>query len=133
MELKDIASVSGKSGLFRIVSPTRNGFLLESMDESKAKLVVPASQKISVLEEISIYVNTAEGTIPLKDVLVAVHKNFGGGLPVTHDADPKDLRKFMLQVLPDYDEARVYNSDIKKLVRWYQIISNVAPEILSAS
>ncbi|MBM3178210.1 MAG: DUF5606 domain-containing protein [Bacteroidetes bacterium] len=132
MELKDIAAVSGKSGLFKIISPTRTGFLLESMDESKAKLAVPANQKISVLEEISIYVNTAEGTTPLKDVLVAVHKKFGDALPITHDADPKDLRNFMMQVLPEYDESRVYNSDIKKLIRWYLVISKQAPEILTA-
>jgi hypothetical protein len=130
MELKDIAAVSGKGGLFKIAGTTRTGFLLESLDESKSRFVVPANQKVSVLEEISIYTTTAEGTVPLQQVLAALHNKFNGVLPVTADAGPEDLRKFMADVLPEYDEQRVYNSDIKKLIKWYQALTVAAPEVL---
>ena len=70
MELSDIASVSGKGGLFKILNPTRTGAILESLDNTKKKLVVGAQSKVSVLSEISIYTTDADGARPLSDVLV---------------------------------------------------------------
>lgn len=133
MTLKEIAAVSGKSGLFRVVAPARAGLLLESLDDKKIRSVVSASAKVSVLEEISIFTTTAEGTEPLADVLKKVHALFSESLPVTPDSEPTALRAFMNQVLPEHDAERVYHSDIRKLVRWYEIIKTSAPEILSAA
>ncbi|MDZ4714296.1 MAG: DUF5606 domain-containing protein [Cytophagales bacterium] len=130
MELKDLASVTGKGGLFRVVKPGNTGMLLESLDEVKSKLVVGANAKVSLLEEISIYIQTKEGTAPLGEVLKMIKKEFGDDLGVDTNSDPTELKAFMKSVLPTYDEERVYVSDIKKLVRWYMIIHQHAPEIL---
>ncbi|HNN64152.1 MAG TPA: DUF5606 domain-containing protein, partial [Candidatus Obscuribacter sp.] len=86
MELKDIASVSGKGGLFRIVAPSKSGVILESLDEARTKLVASAQHRISVLHEISIYTNNAEGTTPLEDVLKKIYARHAGQLPVTADS-----------------------------------------------
>jgi hypothetical protein len=83
-----------------------------------------------LLDEISIYVRTKEGTTPLADVFRKIKKEFDADLGVDGNSDPVELKAFMKAVLPLYDEDRVYVSDIKKLVKWYQLIRNIAPEIL---
>lgn len=129
MELKDIASIYGKSGLFKIVSPTRSGVILESLDKAKTKLVTSISQKVSVLSEISIFTTSKEGSTPLLEVLKNIKKDFPGDLGVTDASDSAVLRAFLKSVLADYDEAKVYVSDMKKLVRWYSILLKFAPEV----
>jgi hypothetical protein len=128
MELKDIASISGKSGLFKVVSPTKSGVILESIDEAKTKLVASSNQRISILSEISIYTTTKEGSTPLLEVLQTIKKDFGNDTGVDENSDPKELKAFLKSVLPQYDESRVYVSDMKKLVRWYSILLQYAPE-----
>jgi hypothetical protein len=128
MELKDIASVSGKGGLYRIVSPTKSGVILESMDESKSKLVASSNQRISILSEISIYTNSKEGSTPLLEVFQKIKKDFGDDPGVDAESDGAELKSFLQSVLPEFDESRVYVSDIKKLVRWYGIVLKQAPE-----
>ena len=131
MEFSDLATVSGKGGLFKVVSPTKSGLILESLDEHKKKLVVSSQiTKVSILAEISIYTNDEEGSIPLDDVLRKIHKEFDGDLGVTKNSDSDELKAFFRHVLPDYDEERVYVSDIKKVVNWYGILGKEAPEIL---
>jgi len=132
MELSEIASISGKGGLYKVIAPTKSGVILESMDETKSRLVASASNRISLLHEISIYTNTKEGTAPLLDVLKKINKDFGNDLGVDVNSDASELKSFMKSVLPEYDENRVYVSDLKKLVKWYSIISQFAPEILTA-
>jgi hypothetical protein len=132
MELKDIASLSGKSGLFKILSPTKSGVILESLDEAKARLVASSNQRISVLSEISIYTKTKEGSTPLQDVLTKIKKDYNTDLGIDAESDPKELKAFLKSVLPEYDETRVYVSDMKKLVKWYGILAQHAPEVLEA-
>ena len=74
MEFSDIASVSGKGGLFKIVSPTRTGVVLESLDEHKKKLVASMHNKVSVLSEISIFTTDSDGAVPLEEVMRKIHK-----------------------------------------------------------
>ena len=130
MTLAEIASVSGKGGLFKVVAPTKSGVILESMDEAKTKLVATTSHRLSLLHEISIYTTTKEGTVPLEDVLKKINADFGDDLGVDGNSDSEELKSFMKAVLPTYDENRVYTSDIKKLVRWYDTILKYAPELL---
>ena len=132
MELKDLASVAGKGGLFRILKPGKTTVLLESLDDAKTRLVASTSDRLSLLEEISIYTNTKKGTAPLGAVLKTIKKDFGNDLGVDATSDSAELKAFMKSVLPEYDEARVYVSDIKKLVKWYGLIIQHAPEILEA-
>jgi hypothetical protein len=130
MELKEIAAVSGKGGLFRILKPTRNGVILESLDDAKSKIVAGQTSKVSILEEISMYTLSGEGTVALGDVLKKIYELFPQGLDVTNKSEGADLQEFMAKVLPDFDSDRVYNSDIKKLVAWYGILLKYAPELL---
>ena len=133
MDLKDIASVSGKGGLFKILSPTKSGVILESLDETKSRLVASSNQRISVLGEISIYTNTKEGSTPLIEVLKKIKADFNNDPGVDQNSDPEELKAFMKSILPEYDQNRVYVSDMKKLVRWYAILLQYAPEILDST
>jgi Domain of unknown function (DUF5606) len=130
MELIEIASISGKGGLYKVLKPTKSGVILESLDEAKTKIVAAATQRISLLNEISIYTTSKEGTAPLAKVLQKIHKDFGNDLGVDPESDGTELKAFLKSVLPEYDQERVYVSDIKKLVKWYGVIARFAPEIL---
>jgi len=130
MKFKEIATVSGKSGLYKILKPTRGGVILESMDDKKAKLVVGANQRVSILGEISMYTMTEEGATPLEEVMIKIEKEFKGDIGLDATADADELNAFLKHVLPDFDENKVYPSDIKKLVSWYKIIREYAPEVL---
>ena len=131
MTLAEIATISGKGGLFKVMAPTKSGVILESLDDSKTKLVASASQRMSLLNEISIYTTTKEGTVPLEEVLKKVNKEFGNDPGVDGNSESSELKSFLKSVLPEYDEERVYVSDIKKLVKWYELILKYAPEILT--
>ena len=132
MTLDDIATISGKGGLFKIFKPAKSGVILESLDESKTKLVATPNHRLSVLSEISIYTTTKEGTVPLADVFKKIHASFGADLGLDADADGNELKSFLKSVLPEYDENRVYVSDIKKLVKWYGMLLQYTPEIITA-
>lgn len=129
MELKDIATVSGKGGLFKVLSAGTGGMVLEALD-TKIRIVLPVNQKVSLLSEISIYTTTREGTVPLEKVLKKIYADFGSDTGLDHQADDEELRAFLKSVLPEFDESRVYISDIKKLVRWYLLLAQHAPEVL---
>jgi Fe2+ transport system protein B len=129
MELKEIASISGKGGLFKIMKPGKAGVILESLDAAKLKLVAGGKERMSVLSEISIYTTTKEGTESLQEVIKKIKKQFGAEIGVTPESDNAKLKAFLKSVLPEYDEDRVYVSDIKKLVKWYSILLLEAPEV----
>ncbi|MEQ8364104.1 MAG: DUF5606 domain-containing protein [Cyclobacteriaceae bacterium] len=129
MKLSEIAAVSGKGGLFKVLKPAKAGLILESMDENKTKIMASGSHKVSLLDEISIYTHTKEGTVPLEEVLKKIHKDFGDDIGLDANAEGTELKAFLKSILPDYDEDRVYVSDIKKLVKWYSVLLNYAPEI----
>jgi hypothetical protein len=130
MTLAEIATISGKGGLYKVVAPTKSGVILESLDEAKSKVVATASQKLSLLNEISIYTTTKEGTVALADVLKKIKTEYGNDLGVDANSDTSELKAFLKSILPEFDESRVYTSDMKKLVKWYDIIFKFAPEIL---
>ncbi|MFN0047504.1 MAG: DUF5606 domain-containing protein [Cytophagales bacterium] len=130
MEFKEIAAVSGKTGLYRILKPTRNGVVLESLDDRKEKIIISSNTKVSILKDISMYTTTAEGNKPLAEIMAETKIQFGATLPVTTKSDDKALRSFFMKVLPEYDSDRVYTSDIKKMVGWYGVIFAQCPEVL---
>jgi len=132
MELKEIASISGKGGLYKVLKPTKSGVILEALDESKSKLVATATQRLSLLNEISIYTTDKEGTVSLESVLKKMNLDFGKDLGVDPESDATELKAFFKSVLPEYDENRVYVSDIKKLVKWYGVLSLYAPEVFAS-
>ena len=128
MDFTEIASVAGKGGLYKVFKPTRTGVILESMKD-KTKLVAGPNSKVSILAEISIYTNSEEGTVLLEEVMKKIHKEFGDDIGLTGTADPDELKAFLKHILPDYDEDRVYVSDIKKLVNWYNFLIAELPEL----
>ena len=121
MELKDIAAVSGKGGLFKILKPSKAGVILESLDEKKQKMVAGVHHKVSVLDEISIYTHTSEGSTPLKEVFEKIYGEFDDD-PDVDTSSSDELKSFFKHILPDYDENKVYISDMKKIVNWYLIL-----------
>lgn len=130
MKFNEIATISGKPGLYKILKPTRGGVILESMDDKKGKLIAGPNYKVSVLAEISMYTMTEEGATPLENILKSIEKEFKGDVGLDADADTDELKAFLKHVLPDFDEEKVYPSDIKKLIAWYKIIRKHAPEVL---
>lgn len=119
MDLKEIMSVSGLSGLFRFVSQGRNGIIVESFTDKKRSFI-SASQKVSSLGDIAIFTDGDE--VPLKDVLKKI-KELQPDTPAPDaKSSPETLKKFLEQALPNYDRDRVYISDIKKLVTWYNAL-----------
>lgn len=129
MKFEEIASVAGKGGLFKILRPSKSGVILESLDAKKTKMVVGADARVSIFSEISIYSHTEDGATPLEDVMAKIHEEFEGDTGLDKNSDPDELKSFLSHVLPDYDEDRVYVSDIKKLVTWYNLLSRDYPEV----
>jgi hypothetical protein len=133
MNFKDIATVAGKPGLYKVLKPTRSGVVLESLDEKKTKLVAGMAQRVSILSDISIYTLTEAGAEPLEAVMKKIESEFQGDTGVESTSTDAELRAFLKAILPEFDESRVYTSDIKKLVAWYKIIRTAVPEVLQES
>jgi len=128
MDLKEIATVSGKSGLFKVFKPTKTGLILETLDEKKAKVITSIYHRVSVLDEISIFTTDGDGSIPLEQVFKTIHHEYRDDTGVTPKSDPQELKSFLKSIVPNYDPERVYVSDIKKLVSWYGILHQFQPE-----
>jgi len=119
MSLDKILSISGKPGLYELKNKTRTGFLIESLIDGK-KMSVSAQNNVSLLSEIAIYTLTEE--VPLTDVFKKIHDKESGGKAINHKSTKSDLEEYFFNVLPDYDEDRVYASDIKKVLQWYNLL-----------
>lgn len=129
--LKQIANVAGYSGLYRIVKPGRAGVIVESLDDKKAKTMMGPTARVSVLNDISIYIDddSEEQSVSLGTVLLAINEQYGETLPVDAKGANDDLAQFMATVVPNYDRDRVRLADIKKLISWYGILRQYAPEV----
>ncbi len=120
MGLEKILSIGGKPGLYKLVTQTRTGFVAESLLDGK-KITVGLRSNVSVLSEIAIY--TLEEEIPLRQVFLSIQvKEKGGKTSIGHKEEKIKLEEYFFEVLPDYDEDRVYPSDIKKVIQWYNIL-----------
>lgn len=120
MDLSQIVSVSGYGGLFKVISQIKNGIIVESLDDQK-RMPVYASQKVVALDDISIY--TYSEDVPLRDVLLTIQDKMKGASAPEGKASNDELKAFMEKVMPEYDQDRVYTSDIKKLAKWYNILN----------
>ncbi len=117
--LKGLLAISGYSGLFKMVAESKNSIIVESLDTQK-RIPVYSTSKVSALEDIAIY--TEAGDVPLKDVFKSIHEKEEGGETLSPKSSGKDLKKYFEEVLPDFDKERVYVSDIKKVLLWYNIL-----------
>ncbi|SHI46773.1 hypothetical protein SAMN04487911_102155 [Arenibacter nanhaiticus] len=120
MGLNKILSVAGKPGLYKLLSQTRSGFVAESLLDGK-KITVSFKNNVSVLSEIAIY--TLEEEVPLREVFEKIkEKEEGGKTSIGHKEDKIKLEEYLFEILPNYDEDRVYASDIKKIIQWYNLL-----------
>ncbi len=130
MDLSEIASIAGKGGLYHIIKPTRGGVIVETLDEQKKKMVMSTNNRVSVLKEVSIYTTDSEGSVPLETIFQKIYTEFGDDPGVESTSDTEELKAFVQHMVPNYDEDRVYPSDMKKLVSWYNILYKFAPDVL---
>ncbi|MCS4238514.1 transcriptional regulator [Myroides gitamensis] len=119
MSLEKVLAISGKPGLFELIVQTRTGFIAESLVDGK-RSTVGLKNNVSLLSEISIY--THEGEIKLFDVFKSIATKENNGEAISHKASDPELVAYFQEVLPNYDSERVYNSDIKKVLNWYNIV-----------
>ena len=119
MTLDKILAIAGKPGLFALKVQTRTGFVAESLLDGK-KVTVGLKSNVSLLSEISVYTNTEEK--PLTEIMRAIATKEDNGPAISHKEDNAKLVAYFLEILPDYDQDRVYPSDIKKIVNWYNML-----------
>ncbi len=121
MSLDKILSIGGRPGLFKLVTQTRSGFVAESLLDGK-RITASLRNNVSVLSEIAIY--TLDEELPLRAVFQKIKdKENGGKTSVGHKEEKIKLEEYFFEVLPDYDEDRVYASDIKKIIQWYNLLT----------
>ncbi|UYW01644.1 DUF5606 domain-containing protein [Flavobacterium agricola] len=119
MNIERILSITGKPGLYELKLQTRTGFVAESLIDGK-KITVGLRANVSLLSEISIY--THEGEVKLAEVFANIAKKENNGPAISHKEANDVLMNYFAEVLPNYDEERVYVSDIKKVLNWYNLI-----------
>ena len=119
MSVQRILAISGKPGLYELKLQTRTGFVAESLLDGK-KITVGLRSNVSLLSEISVY--TYDGEVRLGEVLRSIAEKENEGPAISHKEDNDKLQAYFKEVLPDFDEDRVYTSDIKKILNWYNML-----------
>jgi hypothetical protein len=119
MDLKGILSIGGHSGLYKHVTQTRTGIIVESLEDQK-RMPAFATSKISALEDIAIY--TDSGDIQLADVFKKIFDKENGGECLSHKSDDKKIAAYFAEILPDYDREKVYISHMKRVLNWYNLL-----------
>lgn len=117
--IKGILAISGQSGLFKMLSEAKNSIIVESLETQK-KMPVYSTSKVSSLEDIAIF--TEKGDVPLKEVFKAIYEKENGGEAITHKSSANELKSYFEKIVPDFDKDRVYVSDIKKVLLWYNLL-----------
>mgnify|MGYP007056160222 CR=1 FL=1 len=118
MDLSNILSITGKSGLFKLISRTQNNFIVESLEDQR-RFPAFSHDGVASLDNIAIF--TEEGEVSLQSVFQSIYKQFDGKT-VEMPKDNNSLKAFFEKVLPEYDRERVYVSNIKKVILWYNIL-----------
>lgn len=121
MDLSGVISISGRPGLYKVIAQGKNSIIVESLMDKK-RFPAYSTDRISALEDISIY--TVDDDKPLKGILEDIYAKQEGKAAPSHKEDLSVLQAYFTEILPDYDEERVYPSDIKKLFQWYNLLLN---------
>jgi nucleoid-associated protein YgaU len=119
MNLTGIIAISGRPGLYKVIAQGKNNIIVESLIDNK-RFPAYATDKISALDDISIY--TYDEDAPLKDLLAAIYKKEDGKMCPSHKESLTVLQNYLLELLPNYDQERVYSSDVKKMFQWYNLL-----------
>ena len=116
MEFNKIIAVTGKPGLFQVVSQTKTGIIVESLTDKK-RIPILSTHNVSLLENIAIF--TYDEEVPLLTVFKSIFEKEEGKETISHKESGNKLASFFLEILPEYDQERVYTSNIKKIIQWY--------------
>ena len=119
MEFSKIISVAGKPGLFQVISQSKNAIIVQGINDAK-RVAINTTQNVSLLENIAIY--TYEEDLPLLEVFKAMSEKTNGEKAISHKESGNKLTSFFAEVLPNYDDERVYTSNIKKVIQWFNIL-----------
>lgn len=119
MNLTGIIAISGKPGLYKVLAQGKNNIIVESLEDKK-RVPAYASDRISALDDISIY--TYDDDKPLKEIFVSIFEKEKGKETISHKEDQNKLKAYLIEVLPNFDQERVYASDIKKIFQWYNLL-----------
>jgi len=121
MDLSKILSIAGKPGLYQMISNTKNGVLVESLIDGK-RIPAFSHERISSLEEISVFTEIED--VPLKQIFHSMYNITSNQQALSHKSSANELLAFFESVLPTYDKDRVYASDIKKMIQWYNLLQS---------
>ncbi|MDA3891723.1 MAG: DUF5606 domain-containing protein [Salinivirgaceae bacterium] len=121
--LKDILAISGQPGLYKMVSNTKNGIIVENLENGK-RMPTYATAKVSALEDIAIYTEDGEDK-PLGEVFKSIREKENAGAAISPKSSNDELKNYFEEVMPEYDKERVYVSDIKKVYQWYNTIQKL--------
>ncbi len=122
MKLDGILNISGKPGLFKVISQAKGRVIVESLIDSK-RIAIHSNSQANMLQEIGIY--TYNDTKPLSEILDSIAQKENGKESISHKSSTEELIKYFREILHNYDEERVYISDIKKIIQWYNIMQSV--------
>lgn len=125
MDFSKIISVTGKPGLYELISQSRSGIIVQSLEDGK-KTAVSSAHRVSTLADITIY--TDGGDEHLEEVFKKFYEKQNGGEVDIDTKDAEALQEFLFSVLPEYDEERVYSSDIRKMIKWYNLLVKSDPK-----
>ncbi|WP_196884965.1 DUF5606 domain-containing protein [Aureivirga sp. CE67] len=120
MTLEKIISIAGKPGLYEIIAQSKGGFIVGNIVDKK-RFPINAAHNVSALNDIAIYSYTEE--VPLRDIFKDLSEKFDGKAAVSHKADEKEIVGLFREILPEYDEDRVYVSNIRKVIQWYNLLA----------
>jgi hypothetical protein len=119
MDLKDILAISGQPGLYKFISQGRNAIIVENL-ETKKRMSAFGSERVSSLEDISIF--TDDEDLPLVDVFRMINEKEGNNPAIDPKSSAEELKQYIADIVPEYDRDRVYPSDIKKILMWYNLL-----------
>lgn len=119
MDLKDILSISGHGGLFKYISKSRNGIIVEGFEDKK-RMNAFSHYKVTSLNDIAIF--SESGETPLRKIFKTISETENGGAAIDSKSDDSKLKEYFSKILPDYDKQKVYVSDIRKIISWYNIL-----------
>jgi hypothetical protein len=119
MNLSGIISIAGMGGLYKVIAQSKNGLIVESLIDKK-RIPAHSTNRVSALEDVSIY--STGDDVPLKDVFQKIYDKEKGAAAIDHKSADAELRSYFKKAFAEYDEERVYTSDIKKVLMWYNIL-----------
>ena len=119
MKISEVLAISGKPGLFKVIASSSKNLVVESMLDSK-RTSIPGSVRISSLSDITMY--TLKKDVALRTILHSMHKKTKGETAISHNSSPQEIKEFVDSVVKDLDHERIFNSDLKKLVQWYNLL-----------